>query len=270
MTNPSWFQTHVITPNIWAIDDNGIDVMYLVTGSERALLIDTGMGVGDLAGEARALTSLPLIVANSHGHPDHISGNGQFARVYIAEGDREAATRPWPEEERVFNRKHFFLGEKPRTPPPEFVFEKWGASVAAEIPPIQPGQVFDLGGKRLEAFPIPGHTPGSMAFLDRQERLMFVGDAILAGVWMQLDESLPLHVFKESLENVWACRDAFDWMYCGHNIQPFPVADLEGYIEGIGKILAGGIVGQPEHTFAGEGLRWNYKSLGVLYRADRL
>ena len=56
----------------------------------------------------------------------------------------------------------------------------------------------------------------------------------------------------------------------GHNIQPFPVADLEGYIEGIWKILAGGIVGQPEHTFAGEGLRWNYKSLGVLYRADRL
>ena len=87
-------------------------------------------------------------------------------------------------------------------------------SVAAEIPPIQPGQVFDLGGKRLGSFPIPGHTPGSMAFLDRQERLMFV-DAILAGVWMQLDESLPLHVFKESLENVRPAGRLRTRMYCG-------------------------------------------------------
>lgn len=266
----SWFNTHVITPNIWAIDDNGLDVMYVITGSERALLIDTGMGVGDLAAEVQALTSLPLVVANTHAHPDHIGGNGQFARVYIAAGDRETATHPWTEADRAFCYQQFFQGENPRTPPPGFVLEKWGASVAAEILPIEPGQVFDLGGRQLEALPIPGHTPGCMAFLDRQARLLFVGDAILSGVWMHLDESLPLHIFKGGLEKVWARRDAFDCMYSGHNIKPFPVADLEGYIDGIGKILAGEIVGQPEHTFAGDGLRWNYQSLGVLYRADRL
>lgn len=78
MTTSSWFTTHKIAPNTWAIDDNGIDVIYLIAGTEHALLIDTGMGIGDLAAEVQKLTSLPLIVANTHGHIDHVSGNGQF------------------------------------------------------------------------------------------------------------------------------------------------------------------------------------------------
>ena len=270
MSTSSWFTTHNIAPNTWAIDDNGMDVMYLITGTERALLIDTGMGFCDLAAEMHKLTDLPLMVVNTHGHIDHISGNGQFAQVYIAAADREFITDPQTDEDRVMIQQVFFSGENPRTPPAEFDPDAWGTKVAGEICTIRPGDIFDIGGRTLEALPIPGHTPGCMAFLDRQERLLFSGDAILAGVWMQLGESLPLHEYKQSLEPVWACRAAFDWIYSGHNVKPFPAEDLEGYIDGIGQILAGSIVGQPEHTFAGDGLRWNYKSLGVLYRADRL
>lgn len=270
MSNPSWFTTHEIMPNTWAIDDNGMDVIYLVAGSQRAMLIDTGFGVGDLAGEARALTALPLIVANTHGHPDHITGNGQFEQVYIADGDRHEAQTPWDDEGRAFCMEQFFGGENPRTPPPGFDQHQWGAKVAGELLSVRPGQVFDLGGRVLEAFPIPGHTPGCMAFLDRPNRSMFVGDAILGQVWLHLDESLTLHEFKHSLEQVWAMRADFDWMYSGHNVQPYPVAELEGYMAGIEKILTGETAGELKHTFAGDGLFWTYQSLGLVYRADKL
>ncbi len=270
MPTSSWYQTYEIAPNTWAIDDNGLDVIFLIAGSQRALLIDTGMGFGDLAAEVRALTSLPLVVANTHGHIDHVSGNGQFAQVYITDADRPFAAEPATAEDREMVMRHFFQGEQPRTPPPGFEIEKWCVKVPDEILPLLPGQVFDLGGRRLEALPIPGHTPGCMAFLDRQARLLFAGDAILAGVWMQLNESLPLHEFRSSLMVVKGLMDCFDWIYSGHNVKPFPAADLPGYIAGIDQILAGEIAGQPEHTFAGDGLRWNYQSLGLLYRPDRL
>ena len=61
--------------------------MHLIIGSERALLIDTGMGAGDLKGAVEALTDKPVDVVNTHFHGDHTGGNGQFARVFCPEYD---------------------------------------------------------------------------------------------------------------------------------------------------------------------------------------
>jgi glyoxylase-like metal-dependent hydrolase (beta-lactamase superfamily II) len=82
-----WFTTRRLGGETWAIDDRGQDIIYLVSGDERALLIDTGWGVGDLPGLVASLTSRPLLVVNTHGHPDHTFGNGQFERVYIHPAD---------------------------------------------------------------------------------------------------------------------------------------------------------------------------------------
>jgi glyoxylase-like metal-dependent hydrolase (beta-lactamase superfamily II) len=39
-----WFTTRLVAPRTWAIDDHGSDVVYLLAGEERALLVDTGRG----------------------------------------------------------------------------------------------------------------------------------------------------------------------------------------------------------------------------------
>ena len=111
MTASSWFQTHPIDDHCWAIDDHGIDVMYLLTGSEHALLIDTGMGIGDLAGLVKTLTDLPVWVVNTHGHVDHVSGNGQFRQVHISTEDLDAIKEPWSDEDRTLMQQHFFSGD---------------------------------------------------------------------------------------------------------------------------------------------------------------
>ena len=67
MNSNDWFTTRLVASQTWAIDDHGSDVIYLIAGDERALLVDTGWGVGDLPGLVTSLTSLPLLVVNTHG-----------------------------------------------------------------------------------------------------------------------------------------------------------------------------------------------------------
>ena len=87
MTGQEFFKTSLIGEGIWSISGSANDQMYLVQGRDKALLVDTGMGVGDLAGLVRSLTSLPVMVVNTHGHPDHAGGNGGFDEVYLHPAD---------------------------------------------------------------------------------------------------------------------------------------------------------------------------------------
>ena len=42
------FTLQQVSRDVWAIDEFGIDIMYLIIGTERALLIDTGIGIGNM------------------------------------------------------------------------------------------------------------------------------------------------------------------------------------------------------------------------------
>ena len=64
--------------------------MELFVGTERALLLDTGFGFGDLKGAVRSITDLPLVIVCTHGHSDHTFGNGLFTEpVYLDERDMD-------------------------------------------------------------------------------------------------------------------------------------------------------------------------------------
>ena len=67
---------------------NGSENMYLLEGDEKALLIDTGYGVGNLRAFVEKLTDKPILVANTHFHPDHAAGNGEFEAVHLSEGEK--------------------------------------------------------------------------------------------------------------------------------------------------------------------------------------
>ncbi len=81
-----------ISENVIRISDHGADNMYLVTGTQKAMLIDNGLGVANIRDYIKTLTKLPLIVVITHGHPDHAGGNYQFKEVYIHPDDMATAT----------------------------------------------------------------------------------------------------------------------------------------------------------------------------------
>lgn len=264
-----WFTTRLVAHDTWAIDDHGGDVIYLVAGDERALLVDTGWGVGDLPALVASLTSLPLIVVNTHGHPDHALGNGQFERVHIHAADEPSVRTPPSGERRRRTMDHL-----PRPLPPGFDPDTWARSVPEALVPVQDGHAFDLGGRTLEVIALPGHSPGSICLLDRQAGLLLTGDSIHSGtIWLHLQNSLPLSQFFDHLRRVQGLAGAFDHILPAHgdlSTFPLPRGSLDDLIAGIERILSGEVIGRDEHTFAGDGLRCDFELCSIIYRPDRL
>lgn len=210
-----------INEHIWLLNDKDESTGYLVMGKERALLIDTMNGYEDVNAVVRNLTDLPFDVINTHGHPDHIYGNVYFDKVYMHPDDWEIAFGYLknPEfKEAVRKRDLKFSG----------------------LLPVEEGDVFNLGGIKLEVYHIPGHTPGGICLLDREDRILFTGDSIIEQTWMQMEESLSLDVFYDALNKITKIRDCFDYVLTGHTREKLEDASLcEVHREAVHDIIEG-------------------------------
>lgn len=214
--------------------------MYLVEGNKTAALIDTGMGSGDLIGYVKTLTQLPVVVLITHGHSDHTGQAGQFPTVYFPQKDSSY---------------------------------KSSFDVSKTIP-LADGQKIDLGGKVLEVIEIPGHTAGSIAFIDAADRRIFTGDAIGSGVvWNHISGTRPLVEFLTAVRRLESRMPEFDCVYGGHywqsNYKPLPatyVSDMRKATEGV---LSGDIVAKA-YNIGGFGWAAEYGSATVVYSAMNL
>lgn len=218
-------QAHYITQamghGIWRITEEGV-YMYLVEGDDRALLIDTGFGRGDLAGLVASLTALPVTVVNTHVHPDHEGGNGQFPRVHLHSAD-------------------MYLSR----------FREGPCSLVQ----VGEGYIFHLGNRSLMVLENPGHTPGSISLWDAQAGILFSGDSLGANThWLFLDESLPLRVFRDSLRQFRSMADVIQAIYPAHDLAPIGADYIQELLECVGEILADPGVGVAYHCFAGSAL----------------
>ena len=82
-----------INDHIWLLDDNHQATCYVVAGSKQAAVIDTSLGMSNIRAVAEALTSLPLICVNTHGHGDHMGGNWAFDKAYMHPADLPLAEK---------------------------------------------------------------------------------------------------------------------------------------------------------------------------------
>ncbi len=171
----------------------------LLLGGTYAAVIDTAYGLTDLHAEVRRLTSLPLLLLNTHGHPDHACGNFWFPEpVHLSPEDFEICRFYCSAQERLsaadagaslpgFDRVTYLSG---------------GAGSA--LLPVSDGQAFDLGGFQLEAVAVPGHTRGCISFLDRVHRELYVGDSANGSLLLQMPYSADLSVHISSLQRMLA------------------------------------------------------------------
>jgi hydroxyacylglutathione hydrolase len=264
----SWFNVRQIDPYTWAVDDHGNNIMYLLTGTQKALLIDTSWGIGDLPALVSSLTSLPLTVVNTHGHPDHVGGDGQFPQVFISDADRSLAIGCMSAQERLWAVENNTL---PQPFPPKFDVNSW-LNAKTTFRTIAERDVVDLGGRKLEVVALPGHSPGSICLLDKTFRRIYTGDSLLPwAIWMHLDESLPLNEFLGNLQRLHSFTDEFDTIWPAHGSLenlPLPKSLLDDMINGIKAVLAGKLKGTPEHTFVGDGVRYDFGTCGVICRSS--
>ena len=220
-----------LAPNIHLIDDAGESTCYLVCGSERALLIDTLNGMEDLKAIVSSLTPLPVTVVNTHGHCDHIYGNVFFEEAWLHPADD------------ALMAEHFAMFR-----------EDLEARSLTPCPtrPLEIGQVFDLGGVKLEVVDLSGHTAGSIGLLDREARVLYSGDGVNPHLWMQLEESLPIAALSDTLTRLKAEHGGeFDRVLTGH-AKDFISADIvDILLKACGELLAGQRDKDGEYEFFG-------------------
>jgi len=145
---------------------NNCSDIYLVVGQQEALLIDLSNPVTWADNAAESLRALvaertegkPLTVTFTHNHGDHTGMLPAFVedpevRFALPETDFTRLAERFPEGQYRF---------------------------------IDEGEAFDLGGVKVEAIGVPGHTAGSMVFLLKDQNLLFTGDAVGSGhgVWI--------------------------------------------------------------------------------------
>lgn len=140
---------HQIDEHTWAGNGNLMynESIYIIEGSEKALLIDAGTKIADLDKVVAKITDKPVTLVATHVHPDHTGSSiNYFPEIWINAAD-------------MVNVKSMMGDYK------------------GEIKYLADGQVFDLGGREIEVVFTPGHTPGSTTFFDKEKKYGFSGDA---------------------------------------------------------------------------------------------
>ena len=262
----TWFSIKKVAEKVWRIDDHGGDNMYLVEGNDKALLIDAGTGVADLAACIRSITSLPVIVVNTHGHPDHCGSDYQFKEVYAYHSDFEMI--------KSFCNENFHNGAVKRaeeaSPELSLLFMKDSSSFRMpELLPIRQGFTFDLGNRNLEVIEVPGHTQGSVCLLDAKNKLLFTGDNDNTLVWLFLKDCLPLEIYLQTLQALQQRSGEFTILLPGHG-DPLDKEFIGEQIICAQNILSGECKGEPYKTFVDYARVCSYKRARIAFNPDNL
>ena len=201
-----------INENSWRIEDRGVRC-FLLTGSEKALLIDSGRELHTARDIAESLTDLPVMLLNTHADGDHTGSNEQFESFYM-HPDKEA---------------HFRRGGRGGT-----------------IIPVREGDNLDLGGRELRIIDLPGHTPGSIAVLDVGNRVLISGDPVQEhGRIFMFGAHRNMENYIRSLEHLETFTAEFDEIWPSHADIPISPALIRKLHDGARDVLDGKVAGSP-------------------------
>ncbi|NLA87265.1 MAG: MBL fold metallo-hydrolase [Clostridiales bacterium] len=179
-----------VNENTYRIEDNGVRALLFI-GTEKALLVDTGFGsAGSLRDVVEALAEKPIILVNTHADGDHIGCNTEFDAAHMH--------------------------------PAEMPYYYQNAKPDAVVSALWEGDIIDIGGRSFEVVLIPGHTPGSIALLDRRNRILLSGDSVSESPVFMFGEVRSINAYIASMEKLFKLKDLFDEIYPSHG--PFPVA----------------------------------------------
>ena len=202
--------------NTWRIEDGGVR-LFLLKGTEKALLIDTGMNIHHVRKMAEALTGLPVILLNTHADMDHTGSNEAFEEFLMHPND-EAQYRESGKRNRLI--------------------------------PVRDGDELDLGNRKLRIIHLPGHTPGSIAVLDIARRVLISGDPIQEhGRIFMFGPRRSMPEYIASLERLEEMIPDFDEIWLSHGDLPLPPDCIRKLREGAEKILNREIAGKKAAFF---------------------
>ena len=170
--------------DMWVVETSDMTTMYIIEGTKKALLIDTGTKCDKLDSVVGLITKKPLFVVITHAHGDHAGNIHYFNQIYLHQADMSLLD----------------------------------PSYKGKVNFVKDGDIFDLGGKQIEVKHMPAHTPGSIVLIDKKAGNCYSGDAFGSNqVWLQLKPYSPMKTYIESCAKMEKLMDeGITKIYCGH------------------------------------------------------
>jgi glyoxylase-like metal-dependent hydrolase (beta-lactamase superfamily II) len=221
-TADPWFEVYKIRPGVFAIyEPHQFEevISYLIIGTHRALLFDTGMGISNIKSLVDGITKLPITVVNSHTHNDHVGDNWRFDDVYgmstdftraNAKGSTDDAQAELAPGQICGPLPSGFDPKSYRTRP--FHISHW----------LRDGDTIELGGRTLKVISTPGHTPDAIVLFDERNGLLFTGDTFYPGPIYLYRPETDLNAYVASIKKLAALSPHLQLLLPAHNV---PVAE---------------------------------------------
>jgi len=242
-----WFEVRTVEAGVYAIlEPNQFQevVSYLIVGSARALLFDTGLGMMPIRPVVEQLTSLPVEVLNSHTHYDHTGGNAEFDRILALDTPYTRANMagfPHADLAGEVAPESFCQG-----PPAGLDTAAYHTRAWSPARTVADGDTVDLGGRVLEILRVPGHTPDAVALLDRQRGLLWTGDTYYEGtLWLYVPET-DLDAYDSSMTRLAGLAPSLRRLLPAHNTATADPARLGQALAASRQVRGGSLTGEEQ------------------------
>ena len=261
----NWFEVYRMDHDVFAIYEPyqwQEVISYLILGNKRALLFDTGNGIGIISDLVTELTDLPVIVLNSHTHFDHVGGNSEFQNILAMDSDytkrnmkgyANAAMRNEVSDEAICSVLPDGVDPK---------IHHIAPFSAKEL--IRDGHKIDLGDRVLKVLSTPGHTPDSVSMLDQEIGLLWPGDIFYAGpIWLFFPET-DLDEFYSSVDRLCSLVPELKTLHPSHNSPIALPGSLYKLKEALLSVREGSVTGR---TISGDRIEYVFNGFSLIMRA---
>ena len=238
--NAPWFEVYQVGAGTFALlEPRHYEevISYLILGADRAVLLDTGMGIGDISAEVARLTDLPVVVVNSHSHYDHAGDNYRFTEVWAFDNDAEVARL-----ESGLGRAEcvrFLSSDSYLDLPPDFDPKTYEIRPAPVTRRLRHLESIDLGRRTLTVHHTPGHNPGSLCLTDNRDGLLFTGDTFYPGMLYGHFHDSDFDLYLQSMRVLVGLLDQVTHLCPAHNEAYVPKDRLLQVLDAFESIAAG-------------------------------
>lgn len=260
-----WFDIEEIEPGVWAISEPHTDSVtsYLIGGRDRALLVDTGLGIGNIREAAEGLTGLPLLVVNTHAHDDHIGGNHWFNGVWAHGAERGRIEAGVAHEQLgALTDPSAFLAD----PPAGFDGASFSIPGVPVTRALADGDTVDLGDRVFEVIHTPGHSPGSICLWERGSGTLVAGDVVYFGNIFACLPGADFAAYRASLKRLAVLSAQVRLVLPGHGPTPLSSEDMCAIEEFFSLIADGLLRGRSSRTPWGPALVYTSDRFNVLLK----
>ncbi len=243
----NWFTVEQIDHDTYAISEYKHweeTHCYLLCGNEKAVLIDTGLGVANLKTVIDGLTALPITVITTHVHWDHIGGHRYFDNIAVHEAEKDWLSVQFPIPLAVVKRN--LMREKCDFPA-EFDVDEYQLFHGEPQRILHDGDTIDLGNRSLTVIHTPGHSPGHCCFYEPERKYLYSGDLIYSGC---LDAFYPTTDPKQFSQSVRKIQDLeITQVLPGHHQLSVSVGIIDEIAAAFSRLEKNGLLKQGSGVF---------------------